>query len=245
MRLLTALWLLCCLPAAAQTKKAIVSGIITNEEGYRVAGASVTILGKKNGVASTDSGTFSIQIPAKSAIALVFSHTGYESQQKNFFMNAGEQEFITIRLKSLSATLEEVLVTDNRQQNENSLVKINPRNASLMPGATSGVEGLIKTLVGSNNELTSQYNVRGGNFDENLVYINDFEVFRPYLVSSGQQEGLSIINPEMTRSVLFYTGGFQARYGDKMSSVLDIQYKKPVRFGGTAYAGLLEQGFHL
>lgn len=245
MRLLTALWLLCCLPTAAQTKKAIVSGIITNEEGYRVAGASVTILGKKNGVASTDSGTFSIQIPAKSAIALVFSHTGYESQQKNFFMNAGEQEFITIRLKSLSATLEEVLVTDNRQQNENSLVKINPRNAALMPGATSGVEGLIKTLVGSNNELTSQYNVRGGNFDENLVYINDFEIFRPYLVSSGQQEGLSIINPEMTRSVLFYTGGFQARYGDKMSSVLDIQYKKPVRFGGTAYAGLLEQEFHL
>lgn len=245
MRLLTALWLLCCLPSAAQTKKATVSGIITNEEGYRISGASVTILGKKNGVSSSDSGTFSIQIPSNTAIALVFSHTGYESLQKNFFTHAGEQEFISVRLKPVNTTLDEVLITDTREQKENSLIKIDPRNATLLPGPTSGVEGLIKTLVGSNNELTSQYNVRGGNFDENLVYINDFEVFRPYLVSSGQQEGLSIINPEMTRSVLFYTGGFQARYGDKLSSVLDIQYKRPSRPGGTVYAGLLEQGLHL
>jgi hypothetical protein len=99
--------------------------------------------------------------------------------------------------------------------------------------------------VGSNNELTSQYSVRGGNYDENLVYINDFEVFRPYLVNNAQQEGLSIINPEMTRSVNFYTGGFQARYGDKMSSALDIQYRKPTSFSGSAYAGVLEQGLHL
>ena len=81
--------------------------------------------------------------------------------------------------------------------------------------------------MGSNNELTSQYSVRGGNYDENLIYINDFEIFRPYLVRSGQQEGLSFINPEMARNINFYNGGFQAKYGDKMSSVLDIQYKKP------------------
>src|SRR4029077_2182461 len=104
---------------------------------------------------------------------------------------------------------------------------------------------LIKVFVGSNNELTSQYSVRGGSYDENLIYVNDFEVFRPYLVRSGQQEGLSFINPEMTRNVSFYNGGFQAKYGDKMSSVLDIQYKKPKTFGGSVYMGLLEQGFHL
>src|SRR6202000_3543107 len=84
-----------------------------------------------------------------------------------------------------------------------------------------------------------------GNHDENLTYINDSQVFRPYLVNNAQQEGLSIINPEMTRSVNFYTGGFQARYGDKMSSALDIQYRKPTEFGGSVYLGLLEQGLHL
>ncbi|MEP6626864.1 MAG: TonB-dependent receptor, partial [Ginsengibacter sp.] len=113
------------------------------------------------------------------------------------------------------------------------------------PGATGGVEGLIKILVGSNNELTSQYSVRGGSYDENLIYVNDFEIFRPYLIRNGQQEGLSFINPEMVKNINFYNGGFQAKYGDKMSSVLDIQYKKPVSFGGSVYVSLLEQGLHL
>jgi hypothetical protein len=107
------------------------------------------------------------------------------------------------------------------------------------------IESLIKIFTGSNNELTSQYNVRGGSYDENLIYVNDFEVFRPYLVRSGQQEGLSFINPEMTANVKFYNGGFQAKYGDKMSSVLDITYKRPNKFAGSAYVGLLEQGLHL
>src|SRR5438552_18614674 len=100
-------------------------------------------------------------------------------------------------------------------------------------------------FTGTNNELTSQYNVRGGSYDENLIYVNDFEVFRPYLVSSGQQEGLSFINPELTANVKFYNGGYQAKYGDKMSSVLDVTYKKPVKNGGSGYIGLLEQGIHL
>ncbi|HZG24827.1 MAG TPA: TonB-dependent receptor, partial [Chitinophagaceae bacterium] len=124
-------------------------------------------------------------------------------------------------------------------------ITLNPKNAINIPSPVGGIESMIKGLVGSNNELTSQYAVRGGNYDENLIYVNDFEVFRPYLVRSGQQEGLSFINPEMTRNVNFYNGGFQARFGDKMSSVLDIQYKKPKDFGGSAYAGLLEQGIHL
>ena len=104
---------------------------------------------------------------------------------------------------------------------------------------------MIKVFVGSNNELTSQYNVPGGSYDENLIYVNDFEIFRPYLVRSGQQEGLSFINPELVRNINFYNGGFQARYGDKMSSVLDIQYNKPRDFGGSAYVSILEQGFHV
>src|SRR5688572_28424386 len=138
--------------------------------------------------------------------------------------------------------LETVIVTEERERKETGITKINPKNALILPSTTGGIEGLIKILVGSNNELTSQYSVRGGNYDENLIYINDFEIFRPYLVRSGQQEGLSFINPEMVRNISFYNGGFQAKYGDKMSSVLDIQYKKPKRFGGSAYVSILEQG---
>jgi hypothetical protein len=138
-----------------------------------------------------------------------------------------------------------VVIQDERDRREAGLVRINPKNALTLPSTIGGVEGLIKILVGSNNELSSQYSVRGGNYDENLIYLNDFEVFRPYLVRSGQQEGLSFINPELAKNVNFYNGGFQAKYGDKMSSVLDVQYKKPRQFGGSVYVSLLEQGFHV
>ncbi|HMG81518.1 MAG TPA: TonB-dependent receptor plug domain-containing protein, partial [Ferruginibacter sp.] len=134
--------------------------------------------------------------------------------------------------------------TDN-QLRDIGITKLNPNTASTLPTTTGGIEGLIKILVGSNNELTNQYSVRGGNYDENLIYINDFEIFRPYLVRSGQQEGLSFINPELTKNITFYNGGFQAKYGDKMSSVLDIQYKQPKQFAGSIDLGLLEQGFHV
>ncbi|HQW93874.1 MAG TPA: TonB-dependent receptor plug domain-containing protein, partial [Ferruginibacter sp.] len=165
--------------------------------------------------------------------------------QKNFYLSDGEEEKITLQMEKGSKTLETVEVSTEKERTETGLTKINPKTAITLPSTTGGVEAMIKILVGSNNELTSQYSVRGGNYDENLIYINDFEIFRPYLVRSGQQEGLSFINPEMARNVNFYTGGFQAKYGDKMSSVLDIQYNKPVKFGGSAYVSLLEQGLHL
>ena len=229
----------------AQNKSATVMGRIIDENEEPISNVSVTILGKTLGLSATDSGTFSIKVPANKAFALIFSHTGYRAFQKNFFLSNGETEKVTIKLTKEGQVLETVIISDEKERRENSLIKINPKNAVSLPSATGGVEALIKTLVGSNNELTSQYNVRGGNYDENLIYINDFEIYRPYLVSSGQQEGLSLINPELTRNVNFYTGGFQARYGDKMSSVLDIQYKKPVAFQGTSYVSLLEQGLHI
>ncbi len=160
-------------------------------------------------------------------------------------MNNGEEEYVVIKLSKSSKDLQEVTVGGDKPRDELGLTKIDAANALVLPSTIGGIEGLIKILVGSNNELTSQYSVRGGNYDENLIYINDFEIFRPYLVRSGQQEGLSFINPEMAGNVSFYNGGFQAKYGDKMSSVLDIQYKKPKHFGGSAYVSFLEQGFHL
>jgi hypothetical protein len=229
----------------AQNKTATISGRILDENEKPISNTSIVILGRNTGIISSDSGSFSLKVAAEKPIALIFSHTGYTSQQKNFFLSPNETETITLRLMAAGITMEEIVLTDERDRNENSLVKINPKNAITLPSTTGGVEALIKVLVGSNNELSSQYNVRGGNYDENLIYINDFEVYRPYLVSSGQQEGLSLINPELARNLNFYTGGFQAKYGDKMSSVLDIQYKKPTSFGGSAYMSLLEQGLQL
>ncbi|MEJ7589595.1 MAG: carboxypeptidase-like regulatory domain-containing protein [Ferruginibacter sp.] len=238
----------------AQKKAAFVSGRVIDENENFLTNVSVIILGKTTGIVTMDSGHFRIKVPADKSFALTFSYTGYLEIQKIFFLSEGEEEKVTIRLERSGKTLETVVVSDEKERKETGLVKINPKNALVLPATAGGVEGLIKTLVGSNNELTSQYSVRGGNYDENLIYINDFEIFRPYLVRSGQQEGLSFINPEMARNISFYNGGFQARYGDKMSSVLDIQYKRPRSqdsagrghpVGGAAYIGLLEQGINL
>jgi CarboxypepD_reg-like domain/TonB-dependent Receptor Plug Domain len=229
----------------AQKRSAFVSGKLLDENENPLPRTSVTILGRQSGVLTDDSGAFRIRVPAEKAFALLFTFTGYKPEQRNFLLNANEEERVIIRLEKGSRQLQEIVITDQRERREAGLVKINPKNAINIPAPIGGIESLLKIFVGSNNELTSQYSVRGGNYDENLIYVNDFEVFRPYLVNNAQQEGLSFINPELTRSVNFYTGGFQARYGDKMSSALDIQYKKPRSFGGSAYLGLLEQGIHL
>ncbi len=229
----------------SQTKSAIISGRVVDENDNPITRVSVIILGKQTGISTNDSGTFRIKVPAGKAFALVFTYTGYNETQKNFYLSDGEEEKITIQMDRGSQTLKTVEVSTEKERTETGLVKINPKNAITLPSTTGGIEALIKTLVGSNNELTSQYSVRGGNYDENLIYVNDFEIFRPYLVRSGQQEGLSFINPELAKNVNFYTGGFQAKYGDKMSSVLDIQYKNPTSFGGSAYVSLLEQGLHV
>ena len=211
----------------AQKTGAIISGKILDENENPLAGVSIVLLGRETGLASSDSGTFKMHVPADKAFALVFSYTGYKSLQQNFIMNDKEQEHIIIRMERSASKLDSVTVTDERDRKEAGLIRINPKDAINIPTPIGGIESLIKVYVGSNNELTSQYSVRGGNYDENLIYVNDFEIFRPYLVSNAQQEGLSFINPEMTRNVSFYNGGFQAKYGDKISSVLDIQYKKP------------------
>ncbi len=229
----------------AQKSGAVISGKILDENENPLPGVSIVLLGRETGLASSDSGTFRMRVPADKAFALVFSYTGYKSLQQNFILNDKEEERIIIRMERSDSKLDSITVTDERDRKEAGLIRINPKDAINIPTPIGGIESLIKVYVGSNNELTSQYSVRGGNYDENLIYVNDFEIFRPYLVSNAQQEGLSFINPEMTRNVNFYNGGFQAKYGDKISSVLDIQYKKPVEFGGSAYIGLLEQGLEL
>ena len=228
--------------AFSQKKSAFVSGKVVDENENPLPNVSVVILGQSKGITTNDSGYFKIKVTAEKAFAIIFSYTGRKPEQKNFLLNENEEETISIRLEKGDNVLQEVVITDQRDRREAGLIRPNPKTILNLPSAVTGVESLIKIFVGSNNELTSQYSVRGGSYDENLIYVNDFEIFRPYLVRSGQQEGLSFINPEMVRNINFYNGGFQAKYGDKMSSVLDIQYKKPKRFGGSAYVGILEQG---
>jgi hypothetical protein len=230
--------------AFAQNKWGFVSGVVRDENDQPLPGVSVVILGQQKGIVSNDSGYFRIRATAGRAFGLVFSHAGYKTTQQNFLLSEDEEERVTVIMEPGGGTLEGVVVTDQRERTEAGLIKPNPKTTIELPSPVTGVESLIKIFVGSNNELTSQYNVRGGSYDENLIYVNDFEIFRPYLVRSGQQEGLSFINAEMVRNINFYNGGFQARYGDKMSSVLDIQYNSPKEYGGSAYVSLLEQGLH-
>ena len=239
------LFILFFLSANAQQKTATISGRVVDENEYPLSNVTIVVLGKNAGIKSTENGSFTVKVPSEKALALVFSYTGYNTIQKNFYLSKDETESVTIKLQQSKNLLEPVIVSDEKERRENSLIKINPKNALTIPSTTGGVEAIIKTLVGSNNELTSQYAVRGGNYDENIVYINDFEIYRPYLVSNGHQEGLSFINPSLVKNVNFYIGGFQAKYGDKMSSVLDIQYKNPETFKGSAYVSLLEQGIHI
>ncbi len=231
--------------AGSAGKSAFVSGRVVDENENPLPNVSVVILGRQTGIATNDTGYFRLKVPAGKAFAITFSHAGHSSEQKNFLLHENEEEFVSIRLEKDQTVLKEVVVTDQRDRTEAGLVRLNPKTVLNMPAPVTGVESLIKIIVGSNNELTSQYSVRGGSYDENLIYVNDFEIFRPYLVRNGQQEGLSFINPEMVRNINFYNGGFPAKYGDKMSSVLDIQYKQPKDFGGSVYIGILEQGLQV
>ena len=177
MRLLTALFFLLATQfVTAQNKTATVNGRIIDENENALANVTVTILGKNSGILSSDSGTFSLKVNAGKSFAITCTHTGYLPVQKNFYLSPGETEQVTIRMIRAGKTLETIIITDERERRENSLVKVNPKTALLLPSTTGGVEGLIKTLVGSNNELSSQYNVRCGNYDENIVYINRIEL---------------------------------------------------------------------
>ena len=163
----------CLLPVTslfAQKKPAYVSGKVLDENEKPLSNVSVVILGQQKGIATTDSGTFRLKVTADRAFAIVFSYTGFKSQQKNFLLSENEEETIVIRLEREGKTLEEVIVTDQRHRREAGLIKPNPKSVINLPSPVMGVESMIKVFVGSNNELTSQYSVRGGSYDETVSY---------------------------------------------------------------------------
>lgn len=219
-------------------KTAIVFGKITNESDKEFPQVSIAIEGTSTGTYTDNLGNFRLSVPAEKKIIIVVSSIGFESKKLIINLKNGEEKNISQKLVLKSFNIKEAVISEKESRNT-GITRIDPKLVTSLPNASGSFESILKTLPGvsSNNELSSQYNVRGGNYDENLVYVNDFEIYRPLLVRSGQQEGLSFINSDMVSGVKFSGGGFESKYGDKLSSVLDITYKKPKTFGGTIAGG--------
>lgn len=234
------------LPFLSYAQKATIEGHVLDEDGQGIALVSVGVvnINKPIGTTTDEKGFFSLSVPAGTALEIQFSHTAYKTHKQTLTLQSEQKEKLKVILISARIVLDEVSVEGNRRNNT-SYVNLSPLSGQTLPSITGGVEGLVMSLPGvnNNNELSSQYSVRGGNFDENLVYVNGVEIYRPFLTRSGEQEGLSFVNPDLVQTLTFSSGGFDARYGDKMSSVLDIRYKQPQSFGGSI--GLSFMGGHL
>lgn len=227
------------LPAEAQVK---VHGKVTDMQGDALEFVTVRVAGTAIGTNTGLDGTFKLSCPtpANDTLTVVFTSIGYEELRRQLIHPKGDLA-LNVRLRNKSHELTEVEVTDFRKQTS-QMQHIDHESYKLAADASGGsVESMLSTLAGvnSNNEMSSQYSVRGGTYDENSVYINGVEVYRPQLISSGQQEGLSIINPDMVGSIGFSTGGFGVEYGDKMSSALDITYREPEAFEGSVTGSLM------
>ena len=222
--------------AMAQTAR--VKGVILDENNQPVEDVDVRSGSEK--ATSDETGFYILTVPANKKVTVIFSHIANKRTTVEVELKPNEDLEFNPVLNKKFEEIGAVIIVDNRKRVE-GITNIASQDIKLIPGANAGVENLIKTLPGvnSNSELSSGYNVRGGNFDENLVYVNEIEVYRPFLVRSGQQEGLSFTNTDMIQNVDFSAGGFQAKYGDKLSSVLDITYRRPRSFGASLEASLL------
>lgn len=217
-----------------------IFGKVCDQEDKPIEFATIVVVGTAVGTNSDLSGNYSLSLARQDTIKIRFSSIGYQSVTRQLVDASGEV-ILNVRLSQDSKILQEVEVQGFRQ-NINGMQSLDTKNINISPDVSGGsVEALIATMPGvnANNEMTSQYSVRGGTFDENSVYINGAEIYRPQLMKSGQQEGLSIINPDMVGNLKFSSGGFPARYADKMSSVLDITYRDPESFELKAVGSLM------
>lgn len=226
-------------------QKGIITGVIRDDKGKALDQAVIADEVTGLGTYTNGKGFYMLEVSADKNISVIFGYAGYETQRKRIHVKSGETRTIDIILKASANTLPEFTKKSEKKREEAGSVYIDIDKAKYMPSTIGGVEAMIKLAVGSHNELTSQYSVRGGSYDENLVYVNDFEIYRPFLVRSGQQEGLSFVNSDLVSNVNFSVGGFQAKYGDKMSSVLDVSYKRPTQFAGSASISMLGGTLHL
>lgn len=222
------------------SQTAIVRGVILDEGNTPIENVNIKA-STGEGTATNSNGFYELKIPYGAEITIVFSHISHEHVEQKFLLKNGQElEYNPVMLLDVEQIATVVINTNTRLRVE-GVTSISPQMLRTIKGAQPGVENILKTLPGVNisNELSTQYSVRGGNFDENLVYVNEIEVYRPFLIRSGNQEGLSFVNTDLVHNVDFSAGGFQAKYGDKLSSVLDITYRNPVDFGIRADLSLL------
>ncbi|MDI5898332.1 TonB-dependent receptor [Flavobacterium yafengii] len=225
------------LPLLAQTAR--IKGVILDKNNQPVDNVNVSY--SSIGTQSNKNGFYDLKVPANQKVTLVFTHVSLKKITIIFSLDSNEQKEFNPVMSDQEEQMGEVIVTSNNRKLIQGISTIEPDVIRKIPGANAGIENILKTLPGvySNNELSTQYAVRGGNYDENLVYVNEIEVYRPFLIRSGQQEGLSFTNTDLVQNVDFSAGGFQAKFGDKLSSVLDITYRKPVKFGASLEASFL------
>ncbi len=231
---------------SSSAQDGILSGVIRDSIGNPIEGVNISPVGYVSGTSSDIRGRYSLKLIPYKDIEIAFSILGFSTQRITIKLNAGELRNYDPILKTNVTNLGTVNIKAEKSR-DISTTKIEPKTIEHLPSVSGNFEDVLKTMPGvvSNNELSSNYSVRGGNYDENLVYVNDIEIYRPFLVRTGQQEGLSFINSDLVEDINFSAGGFSAMYGDKLSSVLDIKYRKPQKFAGTAYASFLGAGIHL
>lgn len=227
-------------PALLISQTATVKGVVLDE--FQRPIPEVSIQSSTNdGTTTNSNGFYLLKIPSNQDIKITFKHISHKIIEITVNLKNGQDfEFNPVMLVNVEQ-IETVILKGNTRKNVEGVTSISPEILRTIKGAQPGVENILKTLPGVNisNELSTQYSVRGGNFDENLVYVNEIEVYRPFLIRSGNQEGLSFVNTDLVQNVDFSAGGFQAKYGDKISSVLDITYRTPVDFGMRADLSLL------
>lgn len=227
--------------------KGTISGVVSDENGNKIEGANVVVVGMPGGTATDKFGRFTISVESDTLIKLHVSYIGLQDEIRELRLNDEDKIILNIPLKAEAIVLGDAVVKDTYLRST-TLTRINPKVSSVIPSISSDqISALIKSLPGvsSSNDLSSQYNVRGGNYDENLVFVNDIEIYKPFLIKQGQQEGLGFVNSDLTSSLLFSAGGFETKYGDKMSSVLDVRYKQPKQFGASLELSLTSAKAHL
>lgn len=229
-----------CAFVSAQAQTFTLSGRVIDENNDPVEFASVSCLKQGKMTMTSLKGDYSLQLQSADSVEIRFSMVGYKTKVRTLRRPRGKQTMQVV-LHSSDNALSEVTITGKRIETGQTQ-ELSKEHLKSMPSTTgNAVEEMIQSQAGvsTHSELSSQYNVRGGSFDENSVYINNVEIFRPFLVRSGQQEGISVINPDMVEKIGFSTGGYEARYGDKMSSALNIEYRRPKRFEASATASML------
>lgn len=225
----------------------LLYGYVNDKDGTPLEMVTVAAINAPmTGTVTDKNGYYELALEPDKNYTIGYSYLGFETVEVDIALSDSKKKEKNIILKSAVTFLPDVEIRDTKSLSSH-ITRIDPKHVEYLPGPSTGVEGLLRTFPGvsSVSELTTQYSVRGGNFDENLIYVNGIEIYRPFLIRSGEQEGLSFVNSDLVSSINFSSGGFDARHGDKMASVLDIKYKTPQEFGGSASMSFLGGSAHV